>query len=56
MFLNITPAVAMVAEVNNYLLPLWMIVFGVSLLRSGRTPAAVAVSPIVTADAVAGPT
>ena len=33
MFRNVTAAVAPVAEVNNYLLPLWMIVFGVSLLR-----------------------
>lgn len=33
MFRNATHAVAPVAEVNNYLLPVWMIVFGVSLLR-----------------------
>lgn len=33
MFRNVTSAVAPVAEVNNYLLPVWMIVFGVSLLR-----------------------
>lgn len=33
MFRNVTNAVGFVAEVNNYLLPLWMIVFGVSLLR-----------------------
>lgn len=33
MFRNITPAVALIADVNNYLLPLWMIVFGVVLLR-----------------------
>jgi len=33
MFRNVTAAVAAVAEVNNYLLPLWMIVFGVSLIR-----------------------
>jgi hypothetical protein len=31
MFRNVTNAVAMVAEVNNYLLPVFMIVFGVSL-------------------------
>ena len=36
MFRNVTPAVAPVAEVNNYLLPVWMIVFGVSLLRHAR--------------------
>ena len=34
MFRNVTGAVAAVAEINNYLLPVWMIVFGVSLLRS----------------------
>lgn len=33
MFRNITTAVNPVAAVNNYLLPLWMIVFGVVLLR-----------------------
>lgn len=33
---NVTPLVAPVAELNNYLLPVWMIVFGVSLLRSQR--------------------
>jgi uncharacterized protein DUF4386 len=33
MFRNVTALVAPVSEVNNYLLPLWMIVFGVSLLR-----------------------
>jgi hypothetical protein len=34
MFRNVTPLVAPVAEVNNYLLPLWMIIFGISLLRA----------------------
>ncbi len=33
MFRNVTSAVAMVAEVNNYLLPLFMIALGISLLR-----------------------
>jgi hypothetical protein len=33
MFRNVTASVAPVAEVNNYLLPLWMIIFGVTLLR-----------------------
>ena len=33
MLRNVTAAVAPVAAVNNYLLPLWMIVFGVALLR-----------------------
>jgi len=36
MFRNVTAAVAPVAEVNNYLLPVWMIVFGVTLLRYGK--------------------
>jgi hypothetical protein len=36
MFRNVTAAVSTVAEVNNYLLPLWMIGFGVALLRYGR--------------------
>jgi hypothetical protein len=33
MFRNVTDVVAPVAAVNNYLLPLWMIVFGLGLLR-----------------------
>ncbi|HYI08371.1 MAG TPA: DUF4386 family protein [Thermoanaerobaculia bacterium] len=45
MFRNVTGAVAPIAEVNNYLLPLWMIVFGTSLLRFAKKPAAMAVSP-----------
>ena len=36
MLRNLTPAVASVAAINNYLLPLWMIGFGVVLLRLGR--------------------
>ena len=36
MFRNVTGSVALVAEVNNYLLPLWMFIFGVSLLRAPR--------------------
>jgi uncharacterized protein DUF4386 len=36
MWRNVTPAVAAVAEVNNYLLPLWMLVFGGWLLSVGR--------------------
>ena len=36
MFRNATDMVAPVAAVNNYLLPLWMIIFGVGLLRFGR--------------------
>ena len=35
MFRNATAVVAPVAALNNYLLPLWMIVFGWGLLRSG---------------------
>jgi hypothetical protein len=37
MFRNVTDAVAPVASLNNYLLPLWMIVFGVGLVRYRRT-------------------
>jgi hypothetical protein len=33
MFRNVTDVVDPIAAVNNYLLPLWMIIFGVSLLR-----------------------
>ncbi len=33
MFRNVTVAVAPVSAINNYLLPLWMIVFGVVLFR-----------------------
>jgi hypothetical protein len=33
MFRNVTAAVAPVAAINNYLLPLWMILFGLVLLR-----------------------
>lgn len=33
MFRNLTTAVAPVAALNNYLLPLWMIMFGVILIR-----------------------
>jgi len=33
MFRNVTPLVAPVAAVNNYVLPVWMIVFGVVLFR-----------------------
>ena len=30
---NVTPAVSLIAEVNNYVLPLWLIVLGVVLVR-----------------------
>jgi hypothetical protein len=45
MFRNVTDVVAPVAAVNNYLLPLWMIIFGVALIRfpgraDGDLPAA----------------
>jgi hypothetical protein len=33
MFRNVTDAVDPIAAVNNYLLPLWMIIFGVALVR-----------------------
>ncbi|HJQ54441.1 MAG TPA: DUF4386 family protein [Gemmatimonadaceae bacterium] len=38
MFRNVTTFVSPVAAANNYLLPLWMIIFGIVLLRF-RTPA-----------------
>jgi hypothetical protein len=38
MFRNLTDVVAPVAAINNYLLPLWMIVFGIILVRF-REPA-----------------
>ena len=37
-FRNVTPAVALVADVNNYVLPLWLIVFGVALAGTARQP------------------
>ncbi len=40
MFRNVTDVVAPVASLNNYLLPLWMIVFGGGLLRFGRRASA----------------
>jgi hypothetical protein len=40
MFRNVTIAVAVVADANNYLLPAWMLVFGVNLvLRARGAPA-----------------
>ena len=39
-FRNVTPAVALVAEANNYVLPLWLLVFGVALARSTAPPRA----------------
>ena len=38
MFRNAVPAVMPVSDVNNYLLPIWMITFGVALIRH-RSPA-----------------
>jgi Domain of unknown function (DUF4386) len=40
MFRNVTSVVAPIASVNNYLLPLWMIVFGGGLLRVPSRPSA----------------
>jgi hypothetical protein len=37
MFRNVTDAVDPIAAVNNYLLPLWMIIFGVALIRYCHT-------------------
>lgn len=33
MFRNVTPVVAPVAEINNYVLPLWLVILGVALAR-----------------------
>lgn len=38
MFRNVTSAVGLIASINNYLLPLWMIVLGVVLLRYLNQP------------------
>jgi hypothetical protein len=38
MFRNLTTAVAPVAAINNYLLPLWMIALGIVLLRYREPP------------------
>ena len=35
MFRNITATVGLIAEFNNYLLPIWMITFGIMLARYG---------------------
>jgi hypothetical protein len=35
-FRNMTPVVGPIADVNNYLLPLWLIVLGVILIRQAR--------------------
>jgi hypothetical protein len=56
MFRNVTDLVDPVAAVNNYLLPLWMIVFGAGLLRYSRAtphPSAPAGSPMVLATTAA---
>jgi len=45
MFRNVTHAVAPIAEVNNYLLPVWMIVFGISLLRYRAEEAGIVAAP-----------
>jgi hypothetical protein len=45
MFRNVADAVGPVAEANNYLLPLWMIVFGFSLLRFRQGPVVLTVNP-----------
>jgi hypothetical protein len=51
MFRNITTTVAPIAAINNYLLPAWMIVLGVVLLRE-RTEESSAGGATVTSDSV----
>jgi len=53
MFRNVTEVVALVASVNNYLLPLWMIVFGAGLLRFG-SQASARVAPELRVQATSG--
>lgn len=36
---NVTPGVQRIADLNNYLLPLWMIVLGGAIIRFSRPPA-----------------
>jgi len=47
MFRNVTGVVAPVAEVDNYLLPAWMIAFGIGLLRAENRDAIGLVRPLV---------
>jgi hypothetical protein len=51
MFRNVTAAVGVVAEINNYLLPAWMIAFGIGLWRA-RRPGADLVRPPVPSERV----
>jgi hypothetical protein len=44
MWRNVTSAVDIIAEVNNYLLPAWMIGMGVWLLLASRQPVVIAPS------------
>jgi hypothetical protein len=37
-FRNVTSAVSVIANLNNGLLPIWLIVLGILLLRSRRSP------------------
>ena len=38
MFRNATGAVGPIAEVNNLVLPLWLVIFGVALARESAEP------------------
>lgn len=49
MFRNVTSTIDPVAALNNYLLPMWMIVFGVVLLRYSYNSRVFGASPIPTA-------
>ena len=42
MFRNVTGAVSAIASINNYLLPIWMILFGIALLRFFKDDVALA--------------
>jgi len=55
MFRNVTSSVAVVASVNNYLLPLWMIVFGILLLRQREASTPVVGASLAHEAATRGP-
>jgi hypothetical protein len=54
MFRNVTGAVDVVAEIDNYLLPAWMIAFGIGLLRAKDHDRLGLVRPLVMAGSSPG--
>lgn len=49
-FRNLTPAVGPIAEADNYLLPLWLIVLGVLLARSRESGGSLVTAPVEAVD------